>query len=432
MLSVRAILFFVFLISGSCVLAQPYTHFRTGNNQSINSSPLGGICLMGGATENDNAMRWFLERASGGDVLVLRTSGSDGYNAYFYSDLGVTINSVETIVCNSAAASQESYLHQRIQEAEAIWFAGGDQWEYISFWRNTPVDSLIHLAVQTRNIVIGGTSAGMAIQGQAYFTAQNGTITSSQALLDPYASNLTLDTLRFLGNEALSGIITDTHFDNPDRRGRTTAFLGRLLADLNQSYKGIACDEYVAVCIANDTARVFGDFPNYDDNAYFVSANCALSSNVPETCSMSVPLTWNLGGEALSVCRIRGTQTGSNLFAVNNWKPINAADWFYWSVNNGVFQETPGVEPYCLLNAETDASMDKEINIANNNGVLSVNVNSTNYPVEVRIFDLTGKLIQAQTLSSKGESLRLTEFAHGTYCIQLKASSFIHQQKLVF
>ncbi len=428
----RKLLLFVPFMAASQLFAQTYTSYRTGNAVSISTEPLGGVCLMGGATENDNAMRWFLDRASGGDVLVLRTSGSDGYNAYFYTDLGVTLNSVETIVCNNASASQETYLHQRIQEAEAIWFAGGDQWEYISFWRNTPVDSLIRLAVQTRNVAIGGTSAGMAIQGQAYFTAQNGTITSSQALLNPYASNFTVDTLTFLGIDALNGIITDTHFDNPDRRGRTTAFLGRLLADLNQNYNGIACDEYVAVCIANDTARVFGDFPNYDDNAYFISPNCALNSNVPETCSMSIPLSWDLGGEALSVCRIRGTQTGANLFTIDNWKPINAADWFYWSVNNGVFQETPGVEPLCLLNAETGTSLDKEINIMTDNGVLTVNFESPNYPVEVRIFDLTGKLIQAQTLSSKGESLRLTEFAHGTYCIQLKASSFIHQQKLVF
>jgi hypothetical protein len=117
---------------------------------------------------------------------------------------------------------------------------------------------------------------------------------------------------------------------------------------------------------------------------------------------------------------------------MNNWKPVNAADWFYWSVNHGVFQETPGVEPLCLLNAETGASLEKEITITNNNGVLTVNFDSPNYPVEVRIFDLTGKLIQAQTLSAKGESVRLKEFAHGTYCIQLKASSFIYQQKMVF
>jgi hypothetical protein len=44
-------------------------------------------------------MKWFLQRANGGDILVLRTTGSNGYNSYLYSGLGVTVNSVETIVC---------------------------------------------------------------------------------------------------------------------------------------------------------------------------------------------------------------------------------------------------------------------------------------------------------------------------------------------
>lgn len=79
---------------------------------------------MGGATEDDNAMKWFLQRANGGDVLVLRTTGSNGYNSYLYSSLGINVNSVETIVCNNASASNDAYVLQKINQAEAIWFAG--------------------------------------------------------------------------------------------------------------------------------------------------------------------------------------------------------------------------------------------------------------------------------------------------------------------
>ena len=136
---------------------------------------------MGGATEDDNAMQWFLQRANGGDVLVLRATGSNGYNNYFFSGLGVSVNSVETIVCHSAAASNEQYILSRINQAEAIWFAGGNQWTYIDYWRGTPLNAAINAAILNRNIVIGGTSAGMAIQGEYYFSAQNGTITSDEA-----------------------------------------------------------------------------------------------------------------------------------------------------------------------------------------------------------------------------------------------------------
>ena len=57
-----------------------YKSFFTGNKNDKIGSPKGGICLMGGSRENDNAMRWFLNQADGGDILVLRASGSNGYN----------------------------------------------------------------------------------------------------------------------------------------------------------------------------------------------------------------------------------------------------------------------------------------------------------------------------------------------------------------
>ena len=59
---------------------------------------------MGGAREDDNAMRWFLKQADGGDILVLRTSGSNGYNDYLYSELQVNVNSVESIVVKNKNA----------------------------------------------------------------------------------------------------------------------------------------------------------------------------------------------------------------------------------------------------------------------------------------------------------------------------------------
>ncbi len=51
-----------------------------------------------------------------------------GYNNYMYSDLGITINLVETIIFSNEDASSFVYVQQRIEEAEAIWFVGGDKW----------------------------------------------------------------------------------------------------------------------------------------------------------------------------------------------------------------------------------------------------------------------------------------------------------------
>ncbi len=345
----KAILLASAFLLNDGLIAQNYTSYFTGNMQDVTTQALGGICLMGGASEDDNAMKWFLEKANGGDILVLRTSGSDGYNNYMYNSLGVNVNSVETIVCNNAAASDETYIHERIQKAEAIWFAGGNQWTYISYWRNTPIDSLINLAIAERNIVIGGTSAGMAIMGDYYFSAQNGTISSTNALQDPFNSSLTVDSAAFINNNILQNIITDTHFDNPDRKGRLTAFLSRIYNDFSAKGKAIACDEYTAVCIEdNGLAKVFGGYPQYDDFAYFVEMNCEIPDPSPETCISGTPLTWSYNNEALKVYKIAGTNNGGNTFNLNNWQNNTGGTWLNWSSNQGVFSENIGSQPNCL------------------------------------------------------------------------------------
>ncbi|MCB0637011.1 MAG: cyanophycinase, partial [Lewinella sp.] len=114
-------LFLLTLLGSAGLAAQSYTSYFSGNETDAQTQPQGGVCMMGGATEHDNAMRWFLQRADGGDVLVLRASGADGYNSYLYSELGETVNSVETIVFNNASAATEPYVQQAIQQAEAIW-----------------------------------------------------------------------------------------------------------------------------------------------------------------------------------------------------------------------------------------------------------------------------------------------------------------------
>jgi cyanophycinase-like exopeptidase len=334
---------YLLILFPALAFCQSYTSYFTGSTADISTNPTGGACLMGGASEDDGAMKWFLQRASGGDILVLRANGSDGYNDYFYSDLGVSVNSVETIVFNSASASSEAYIHQKIQQAEAVWFAGGDQWDYVSYWRGTAIDSLINQAIAERNIVIGGTSAGMAILGKYYFSAQNGTVTSGAALSNPYNNNVTVDSAAFLKNGFLGDVVTDTHFDDPDRKGRFTVFLARIFTDYGVAAKGIACDEYTAVCVdENGLAKVFGGHPTYDDNAYFVQTNCELGNMAPESCVPNSPLNWNLGGVALRVLKVKGTPAGTHSFDLNDWETASNGEWLTWSVSNGAFSEQNG------------------------------------------------------------------------------------------
>jgi len=381
---------------------------------------------MGGATESDDAMRWFLERAGGGDVLVLRTSGSDGYNAYMYTDLGVSVNSVETIVCNSPASAGEAYIQQKIQQAEAIWFAGGDQWNYVSYWRNTAIDSLINLAINERSIVIGGTSAGMAILGRNYFSAENGTISSATALANPFATAMTIDSTSFLQTNFLEEVVTDTHYDSPDRKGRHTAFLARL-STWGINAKGIACDEYTAVCIAPDgIASVYGNYPTDDDNAYFIQRNCLLSNPNPETCSANTPLTWNHNGEALVVYAIKGTLTGVNTFDLNDWETGVGGTWNYWSVNNGVLIETAGLQPDCGALAVDE--MKTTLHLYPNPTTGNFNVEST---IPVKLIRVRNNLSELLLIEKNTQVISIASLPDGIYLIECETENGTTVQRII-
>jgi cyanophycinase len=69
-----------------------------------------GVVLMGGGTDTDEAFLWQIERASGGDFVVLRASGDDAYNQWILDmsvAAGMPLNSVRTILFNTAEASSD-------------------------------------------------------------------------------------------------------------------------------------------------------------------------------------------------------------------------------------------------------------------------------------------------------------------------------------
>jgi cyanophycinase-like exopeptidase len=389
--------------------SQGFTSYFTGNATNITTATTAGTCLMGGATEHDNAMRWLLQKANGGDVVVLRSTGSNGYNNYLYSDLGVTVNSVETLVITSIAGATNPYVLNKVANAEMIWFAGGDQFNYVSFFKNNALEDLLNNHINLKNAPIGGTSAGMAILCGNYFSAQNGTVASAEALANPYNNKMTLGANDFLNVPYLDNVTTDTHFDYYDRKGRLTAFLGKRATDTNTRSFGISANEYVAICIdENGKALVFGDYPNYEEFAFFAQANCG-TSFLPETCVANQPLTWNQNGEAVMVYKIPGTMTGTNSFELSDWYTGFGGSWEYWRANNGVFSSVSGTPSQCVLatsNFESDAFL-MYPNPFENEILIEDSENTT-----IKIYDSLGHLIIA---SENQKSIKTENFISGIY-----------------
>ncbi|RYY83414.1 hypothetical protein EON63_11250 [archaeon] len=61
------------------------------------------------------------------------------------------------------------------------------------------------------NITLGGTSAGCMVLGNYVYSASQGSITSEDALANPYDKYLTV-VEAFLKIPYLDSVITDTHF----------------------------------------------------------------------------------------------------------------------------------------------------------------------------------------------------------------------------
>lgn len=309
-----------------------YTAWITGDTADVKTQPMGGIVLAGGSTDVDSAMRWLLRRSNGGDVVIIRASGSDGYNKYLFSQLGERVNSVETILVNTRELASHPDIVRKVRQAEAIFFAGGDQANYVNFYRNTPLFDAFNERIRA-GVVLGGTSAGCAILGQLYFSAKEGSVTSEEALANPFDKRVSLGNRDFLTQPLLANVLTDQHYTARNRQGRHLVFLARARADWNVGARGIGVDEKTAVCVLPDgTALVFGQ-----GNAYFLMPAPAK----PERLQPGQPLTWHGTGQAVHVTVVPGSATGVTGFNVETFRGADSLKTEYWLVENGVFKTAP-------------------------------------------------------------------------------------------
>jgi len=245
----RALLLTISVIPAAFSADPPYRYFLTGNAADVQTRTTPGFALVGGGKDQDAVCRWFLQRSGGGDIVVLRASGADGYNSYF-KDL-VPVDSVETLVVSTPEAARDPFVADRIRKAEALFIAGGDQWNYVRVWNHTPVSEAIQYLID-KGVPVGGTSAGLAVLAEDVYTAEKDTVTSAQALANPFHERVTVGT-DFLHIPALKGAITDSHFHARDRMGRTLVFLARMLdgGKLAEA-RAIAVDERTAALTEKD------------------------------------------------------------------------------------------------------------------------------------------------------------------------------------
>jgi cyanophycinase len=339
-----------FLAIQPALAGSSYTYSYLGTpSASVTARPVScvgtactpSVVLMGGGYDVAEAFRWMIaqagiSRATGGRFVILRATGTDAYNPYVYSrigqvdtttprnyetvggiDLGVT--SVETLVIPTRKAAEDPFVLGVIAKASAVFIAGGDQADYYNYWQGTALDTALQKAVNA-GIPVGGTSAGNAMLGQYAFAALNGSVTSDQALLDPFNKYMTIDPLNtsskkfvqtgsFLSISSLEKTITDDHFNTRDRLGRLFGFVARIGngcpggVEAFNSVLGIGIDEETAVLVSGPRGSVKAQLvanPYNTENTtpQYTAQNSAYFARIvgaPAQCVAGKPLNDNSG-----------------------------------------------------------------------------------------------------------------------------------------
>jgi cyanophycinase len=312
-----------------------WVYTREGDQTNVATPVTGGLALEGGGTDIDQVFQWMRGRMGGtGDFLVIRATNDTGYNDYLFSTIG-GFNSVATLDIPNRAAANDPTVKAIIESADALFIGGGNQADYVNYWQDTPVQTAIDDDI-ARGVPLGGTSAGTDVIGQFIFSAEHGTITSAQALDNPFDNRVTLDQDFVDPNllPSLNNTILDTHFVARDRMGRMMTFLARI--DTNgwspdNMPRGIGINEQTALEVApNGRATVVANAGNPDPYAYFLQ-----TPGPPQVSQKNVPLTYY----PISVNRV----AAGGSFNLKAWQPTGASSFssqYYISAIDGMLSSS--------------------------------------------------------------------------------------------
>ncbi|MDN3919095.1 cyanophycinase [Roseateles violae] len=315
-----------------------YDYYLSGNAADMQpAAPTSSqLVLMGGGLDVDEAFRAMIAKAAGNaggkiDIVVIRASGADGYNDYLLNQLYPAgtpnpVDSVETLVIKSRAGADDPTVNAIVARADLLFIAGGDQWDYIRDWKGSRLDATLQ-ALLARKVPFGGTSAGLDVLGDIDFSAENGSITSDQALANPYDRRETLDRGFLSGLRGLANTITDAHLVTRDRMGRLISFVARNIQDgalAPTQARGVGLDENTALVVDDGQARVYGG-----GTAYFVQPQLA-----PDLIQAKKPLS-------MRNVRIDRMRAGSAVFDLLNWSRSDGVAPYYVDALGGVLSSNP-------------------------------------------------------------------------------------------
>lgn len=230
-----------------------------------------GLLLEGsGAQGSPSAgLRWLRahlgasQSGRAGNVVVLRASSAREYTDDFYR-IGRFAWVQEILIPPCASRAQVDAMARYVDEADVVYFAGGDQSNYAR-WKGSKLIAAV-ARVYARKGFVGGGSAGLAIQGDLGYDSvaadrlhpddDDYEVKSFAAAADPLMPEIGFTHL--FSWPPLRHTITDTHFKARNRFGRLVAFIARIVNDPRGAvpYYGLGIDQGSEVSVGPDGMAV--------------------------------------------------------------------------------------------------------------------------------------------------------------------------------
>ena len=211
------------------------------------ASSSGSLVLFGGGATNDEEVMntfWNLAGGKGARILIIPTAHENmdapetaaerlTYLTSPWRKRGVKSIDIRHTLSREEANRPEFSLP--LKNATGIWFGGGDQRRLLDTYRGTRFHTAL-LAAFRRGAVVGGSSAGTAVQSEFVIVLDD----NGEPLLEP-------------GFNLLSGTLLDQHYLAREREPRLQNFIQQ-----HPEIIGLGVDEFTALVVKSGKLSVVG------------------------------------------------------------------------------------------------------------------------------------------------------------------------------
>ncbi len=229
----------VLLISSSTLQADEFPEQILDNLDHTGIQ--GSLVICGGGKLPDEVFEAFLNLAGDEDskLVVIPTASSraetEPAESFISSWKDRGFSNVSVLHTRDRSVADSDEFLAPLKQATAVWFVGGQQSRLGDAYAGTKVEVELHELLK-RNGVIGGTSAGAAIQSRLMIASGNPAAKLQRGL------------------DLLPGAVIDQHFKVRKRLSRLTGTLKQ-----HPGYFGVGIDEGTAVVVRGRMMKVLGD-----------------------------------------------------------------------------------------------------------------------------------------------------------------------------